>query len=171
MVEQYINELGAVHISQTWNSNGGDWAAPAIWTSATPANDDNAYVVGDGTGANGLVAVTNNAVCFDLHIGGNGSATADKVSVNSGGALTASDTIYVGDQSNGTLEINSGGTVQAWNVQLGNTVGGTTYTGTLSINGGTLKTNAVVLGGGTPGNWTTGGVCNWYGGTVQAMAD
>ena len=169
-LEQYINELASVHAARTWNSNGGDWAVPAIWSSATPTNDDNAYVVGNGGGTNGLVAVTqNNAACFSLHIGGNGSATADKVSVNSGGALAVNDTIYVGDQSNGTLEINSGGTVQAWNVQLGNTTGGTTYTGNLSINGGTLMTNEVVLGGGTPGNWTTGGSCTWSGGTVQAI--
>jgi autotransporter-associated beta strand protein len=169
-VEQYINELASIHSGQTSNSNGGNWNTPAIWTSATPTNDDNAYVVGNGAGANGLVAVTqNNAVCFSLHIGGNGSATADKVSVNSGGALTVNDTIYVGDQNNGTLEINSGGTVQAWNVQLGNTVGSTTYTGNLSLNGGTLKTCEVDPGGGTPGNWTSGGSCTWSGGTVQAI--
>ncbi len=90
-----------------------------------------------------------------MYIGGNGSTTADKVTVSSGGALAVNDTIYVGDQGNGTLEILSGGTVRAWNVQLGNTVSGTTYTGNLLINGGTLKTAQVVLGGGTPGNWTT----------------
>ena len=86
----------------------------------------------------------------------------------SGGSLTVNDTIYVGDQNNGTLEINSG-TVQAWNVQLGNTVGGTTYTGNLLLSGGVLKTYQVVLGGGTPGNWTSGGSCTWSGGTVQAI--
>ena len=84
------------------------------------------------------------------------------------GTLAVTDTIYVGDQNNGTLEIDSG-TTQAWNVQLGNTVGGTTYTGNLLLNGGTLKTYEVVLGGGTPGNWTTGGSCTWSGGTVQAI--
>ncbi len=57
------------------------------WTNATPTNDDDAYVVGNGGGASGLVTVTqNNAACFSLHIGGNVSPTADKVSVNSGGA-------------------------------------------------------------------------------------
>ncbi|MGD0382744.1 MAG: autotransporter-associated beta strand repeat-containing protein, partial [Thermoguttaceae bacterium] len=142
---------------------------PIWWTSALPTNDDIAYVVGNGAGTSALVTVAqNNAVCFSLHIGGNGSTTADKVSVNAGGVLTVNDTIYVGDQNNGTLEIN-GGTVQAWNIQLGNTVSGTTYTGNISINGGTLKTNEVVLGGGVPGTWTTGGSCTWSGGTVLAI--
>ncbi len=169
MVEQYINELASIHATRTWNSNGSDWGTPGIWASATPTNNDNAYVVGEGSGTNGLVTVTTNAACFSLHIGGNGSTTPDKVTVSSGGALAVNDTIYVGDQSNGTLEIQNGGTVQAWNVQLGNTVGGTTYTGNLLLSGGTLKTVQVVLGGGTPGNWTTGGTCTWSGGTVQAM--
>jgi autotransporter-associated beta strand protein len=167
-VEQYINELASIHAGQTWNSNGGDWNAPAKWTSATPTNDDNAYVVGNGAGTNGLVAVTqNNAACFSLHIGNNGSTSGEKVTV-SGGALAVNDTIYVGDQNNGTLEIQSG-SVQAWNVQLGNTVGGTTYTGSLLLGGGILRTSLVALGGGTPGNWTSGGSCTWSGGTVQAI--
>ena len=169
-VEQYINELGAIHAGRTWNSNSGDWGSPAKWTSATPTNDDNAYVAGNGAGTSGLVTVTqNNAACFSLHIGGNGSPSGEKVTVIAGGALTVNDTIYVGDQNNGTLEINSGGTVQAWNIQLGNTVGGTTYTGSLLLSGGILRADQVVLGGGTPGNWTSGGSCTWSGGTLQAI--
>jgi autotransporter-associated beta strand protein len=168
MVEQYINELGANHATPTWNGNSGNWLTPTYWsTGAIPTNNDNAYVVGNGTGTNVLMTVTGTmAQCFSLHIGGNSGPSGDKVSVN--GTLAVTDTIYVGDQNNGTLEIN-GGTTQAWNVQLGNTVGGTTYTGNLSLNGGTLKTCEVVLGGGTPGNWTSGGSCTWSGGTVQAI--
>ncbi|MGD0655129.1 MAG: autotransporter-associated beta strand repeat-containing protein [Thermoguttaceae bacterium] len=169
-VEQYINEIAVNHGTQTWQGNTGNWPTTIWWTSAVPTNDDNAYVVGNGSGTSALVTVAqNNAVCFSLYIGGNGSTTADKVSVNAGGALTVNDTIYVGDQNNGTLEINSGGTVWAWNVQLGNTVSGTTYTGNLLLNGGTLKTCAVVLGGGVPGNWTTGGSCTWSGGKIEAI--
>ncbi len=59
--------------------------------------------------------------------------------------------------------------MQAWNIQLGNTIGGTTYTGSLLLNGGILKTHQVVFGGGTPGNWTSGGSCTWSGGTLQAI--
>ena len=168
MVEQYINELGANHATPTWNGATANWLTPTYWTTgAIPTNDDNAYVVGNGTGSNCLVLVTGSAAqCFSLHIGGNSGPSGDKVSVN--GTLAVTDTIYVGDQNNGTLEIN-GGTTQAWYVQLGNTVSGTTYTGTLLLNGGTLKTYQVVLGGGTPGNWTTGGSCTWSGGTLQAI--
>ena len=168
-VEQYINELASVHAGRTWNSNGGDWSTLVKWTTALPTNDDNAYVAGNGAGSNGLVTVTqNNAACFYLHIGGNGSPSGEKVTVR-GGALTVNDTIYVGDQNNGTLEIQSGGTVQAWNVQLGNTVGGTAYTGNLLLRGGVLMTYQVVPGGGTPGNWTSGGSCTWSGSTLQAI--
>ncbi len=167
-VEQYINELGAIHATPTWNGHSGNWLTPTYWTTgAIPTNDDNAYIVGNGTGTNSLVLVTGSmAQCFSLYIGGNSGPSGDKVTVN--GTLTVNDTIYVGDQNNGTLEIN-GGTTQAWNVQLGNTVGGITYTGSLVLNGGTLKTYQVVFGGGTPGNWTTGGSCTWSGGTLQAI--
>ncbi len=46
------------------------------------------------------------AQCFSLHIGGNSGPSGDKVSVN--GTLAVNDTIYVGDQNNGTLEIDGG---------------------------------------------------------------
>jgi autotransporter-associated beta strand protein len=170
VVEQYINELGGNHSTPTWQGTSANWATPSFWsTAALPTNDDNAYINGNGSGNDVVVLVTGAAAtCFSLHIGGgSGSANGEKVTVLSG-TLPVVDTIYVGDQDAGTLEI-TGGTVQAWNVQLGNTVNGTTYTGNLLLSGGTLKTYEVVLGGGTPGSWTTGGTCTWSGGTVQAI--
>jgi autotransporter-associated beta strand protein len=168
-IEQYINDIAVNHAACTWSSNGGSWGAAANWSAAVPTWDDIAYVVGDGTGAPGLVNITQaGAACFHLYIGGNGSSTADKVAVN-GGTLTVNDTIYLGDQNNGTLEINSG-SVRAWNIVLGNTVGITTYTGSLVLNpAGTLQAYQIVLGGGTPGNWTSGGAFTWAGGTLQAI--
>ena len=105
MVEQYINELGANHGTPTWNGASANWLTPTYWsTGAIPTNNDNAYVVGNGAGSNGLVTVTGTmAQCFSLHIGGNSGPSGDKVTVN--GTLAVNDTIYVGDQNNGTLEI------------------------------------------------------------------
>ena len=170
MVEQYINELGANHGTPTWNGASANWLTPTYWsTGAIPTNNDNAYINGNGSGNDVAVTVTGTmAACFSLHIGGgSGSPNGEKVTVS--GTLPVNDTIYVGDQDTGTLEITTGGTVQAWNVQLGNTVGGSTYTGNLLMSGGTLKVCEVVLGGGTPGNYTTGGSCTWSGGTLQAI--
>jgi autotransporter-associated beta strand protein/T5SS/PEP-CTERM-associated repeat protein len=168
-IEQYINEIAVNHAARTWNSNGGDWGAPAKWTSAMPSSDEIVHVVGSSAGTNGQVSVTSNdAACFSLYIGSNGSPNGEKVTVSGGGTLAVNDSIYVGDQNNGTLEIQNG-TVQAWNVQLGNTVGGTTYSGSLLLGGGVLKAYQVVPGGGMPGNWTSGGSCTWSGGTLQAI--
>jgi autotransporter-associated beta strand protein len=168
MVEQYINELGAIHGAQTWHGSSGNWLTPAFWTSALPTNDDNVYIRSSGPDTNVTVTVTGNlAACFSLYIGGNGAPAGEKVTVS--GSLPVGDSIYMGYENNGTLEINTGGTVRAWNVVLGNTIGDTTYAGTLALNGGTLQTNQVVLGGGSPGNWTSGGSVNWSGGTLQAI--
>jgi autotransporter-associated beta strand protein len=167
-IEQYINEIAVNHAVRTWNGTGGDWDASAKWASAMPLSDDMARIVGSGAGTNGRINVTSdNAACFSLFIGGNGNPSGEKVTVG-GGSLAVNDTIYVGDKNNGTLEIQNG-TVQAWNVQLGNTAGVTTFTGILLLRGGVLKTCQVVPGGGRPGNWTSGGTCAWSGGTVQAI--
>jgi len=109
------------------------------------------------------------AQCFSLHIG----ATAIRAAISDrNGTLAVTDTIYVGDQNNGTLEIN-GGTTQAWNVQLGNTVynpmAAHNIYGKPFAKRRILKAYEVVLGGGTPGNWTSGGSCTWSGGTLQAI--
>jgi autotransporter-associated beta strand protein len=171
MLEQYANELGDNNTQQIWASGAGDWTANASnWsTGVTPMIYDDARVQGTAS-ANGSVTVTHTgAVAFDLYIGAGSDSPAagEQVVVGSGGGLALNDAIYVGWQNNGSLIIN-GGTVSALNVQLGNTLSGTTYNGTLSLNGGVLQTTSVVLGGGSPSNWTTGGSINFAGGTLQA---
>jgi autotransporter-associated beta strand protein len=170
MIEQYANELGDEYASQTWSNSSGTWSS-GTWSSAAPGVYDHALIRGNGS-ADGTVNITSGtASAMTVSIGGNGLAAGEKVTV-SNGTLNVYDTITVGDQNNGTLQI-SGGTVQAYNVVLGNTVynpTATNYTGTINFTSGTLSLSQLVLGAGTPSNWTTGGSMNWSGGTLQAAA-
>lgn len=168
MIEQYANELGSTNDTTTWMAPSGAWGTAGNWSGgAAPAAMDYAQVRGNGT-TNGAVSLSSGtAVAMTLSIGGNGPAAGEHVSVSGSGALNVYDTITVGDQGNAALDI-SGGSVSAYNVQLGNTLSGVTSTGTLNLSGGTLSVVQLVLGGGTPGAWTTGGSMNWSGGTLRA---
>jgi autotransporter-associated beta strand protein len=171
MIEEYAQQVGDQYASQTAVS--GDWATTS-WSAATPGIYDHALIRGTGS-ANGVVTIGNSEAdsAFSVSIGGNGPAAGESLNI-SGGSLVVQDTIYVGDQNNGTLRITAGA-VRTNNVQLGNTVWSadgttsTTYTGNLILNGGTLTTGQVVLGGGVAGSWTTGGSINWSGGTLQSI--
>jgi autotransporter-associated beta strand protein len=171
MIEEYAQQVGDQYASQTATS--GDWAT-TTWSSTTPGIYDHALIRGTGT-ANGSVTIGSLDVdsAFTVSIGGNGPMAGESL-VMTGGSLVVQDTIYVGDQNNGSLTM-TGGTIRANNVQLGNTVwntngsSSTTYTGILNLNGGILTTGQVVLGGGVAGSWTTGGSINWSGGTLQSI--
>jgi autotransporter-associated beta strand protein len=172
MIEQYANELGSTNDSRTWTAASGTWTTSANWTgSVVPGALDYALIRGNGS-ANGAVTISSGtASAMTASIGGNGPATGEKIIV-SGGTLNVYDTMTIGDQNNGSLQINSG-TVQAYNIILGNTVYNpiaTNYTGTINLNGGTLALSQLVLGAGTPSHWTTGGSLVWSGGTLQAIA-
>ena len=172
MLEQYINELGDVSdapdvepAAGTWTGNASNWAS-AIPGGGAPIVFDTALVRGNGT-ANGSVTISStSAAAMSLSIGGNGPATGESVTINSGALLSIYDTITVGDQNHARLLINSGGTASAYNVIIGNTISGTTYSGTVTVNG-VLQTAQVALGGGTPGNWNTGGSFVVSGGTIR----
>ncbi len=171
MIEHYANEMAdqATLTTRTWTAGSGAWTTAANWSGgALPITYDIASVQGSGT-SNGLVTVSSSTpVAYRLYIGGNGPAAGEKVQVTSG-KLDVLDTIFVGNTNNGTLQID-GGTVQAGNVVIGNTLSGTTYNGNVLLNGGVLQVfNAIVPGGGTPGNWTSGGSITSNGGTIQAL--
>jgi autotransporter-associated beta strand protein len=173
MIEQYANELVRTSTdTRTWSAASGTWSTAANWTaSAVPGPFEYAAIRGTGVTAGALTVSSGTATAMALSIGGNGPAAGENVTVT-GGALNVYDTITVGDQNNGTLQIN-GGSVQAYNVILGNTVyspAATNYIGTLNLTGGTLSVSQIVLGGGTPGNWTLGGSMIWSGGTLKALA-
>ncbi|HTQ39316.1 MAG TPA: autotransporter-associated beta strand repeat-containing protein [Pirellulales bacterium] len=173
MIEQYANELGDEYASQTWSNASGTWSS-GTWSSAVPGVFDHALIRGNGS-TNGTVTISSGtATAMTLSIGGNGPTTAggEQVTVSTGGTLSVYDTITVGDQNNATLNI-SGGTVQAYNIILGDTVyspSATNYTGTINFTSGTLMVSQIALGAGTPSNWTSGGTMNWSGGTLRAAA-
>ncbi len=173
MVEQYANELVRTsNDSRTWSAVSGNWTTPANWTGSTlPGPFEYISVRGTGVASGAVTVSSGTATAMTLSIGGNGPIAGEKVTV-SGGSMNVYDTITVGDQNNATLQIN-GGTVQAYNVVLGDTVyspSATDYTGTLNLAGGTLAISQLVLGAGTPSNWTTGGSMNWSGGMLKAIA-
>jgi autotransporter-associated beta strand protein len=171
-IEDYANSLANQFVAQTWTASSGTWNTPASWSSAVPTIFQQALIRGTGT-ADGAVTLNNTGNSVEMvSIGGNGLATGEQLNVT-GGSLTVEDTIFVGDQNNGTLAI-SGGIVQASNVQLGDTVydvngNPTNYTGTLNLNtGGTLELLQLVQGAGTPGSWTSGANWTWSGGILEA---
>jgi autotransporter-associated beta strand protein len=168
-IEDYANSLADQFVSQTWTASSGNWTTPANWNSAIPGIFQHALIRGTGTADGSVTITTSGNLAESLSIGGNGLGAGEQLNV-SAGALTVEDTIFVGDQNNGTLAI-TGGVVTASNVQLGNTVydsngNPTNYTGTLNLTGGTLVAGQLVLGAGTPGNWTTGANWTWSGGTL-----
>ncbi len=172
-VEDYANQLANQFPAITWTSPSGNWSTTGNWSSsAVPGLFQQAFIRGNGT-TNGAVTITTSGNTAEyLSIGGNGPAAGEQLTITAG-SLNIEDTILVGDQNNGSLNIN-GGTITASNVELGNTVYNTsgtqsvTNTGTLNLLGGTLELQQLVLGGGTPGAWNTGGAWNWSGGTLEA---
>ena len=176
MIEEYAQQLGDEYSSQTWSAASGNWVTNSgNWSGALPGDFDHALIRGNGA-TDGSVSISgiNSASAFSVSIGGNGTSAGESLMV-SGGSLMVYDTIYVGDQGNGSLQL-SGGTVRTNNVQLGNTVwttdgsSSTTYSGSLNISGGMLQVGEIVSGGGTPGAWTSGGSVNISGGTIQAIS-
>jgi autotransporter-associated beta strand protein len=173
MIEEYAAQIADLYNSQTWSATSGNWVSNSgNWSSTLPGDYDHALVRGNGTTNGSVTVATGNAAAYSLSIGGNGPVAGESVTVT-GGSLVVYNTIIIGDQNNGSLNI-SGGTVTASNIQVGNTVwtangsSSTTYTGSLILKGGILNTGEVMLGGGVPGNWTTGGTINWSGGTLQS---
>jgi autotransporter-associated beta strand protein len=174
-VEDYANQLANQFPAITWTSASGNWSTTGNWSSsAAPGLFQQAFIRGNGI-TNGAVTITTSGNTAEyLSIGGNGPAAGEQLTITAG-SLNIEDTILVGDQNNGSLNI-SGGTITASNVELGDTVynatgtSSTTYTGTLNLTGGILALQQLVLGAGTPGAWNTGGAWNWSGGTLQATA-
>jgi len=150
MIEQYINELGAQNDTRSSIAGAsGDWNTASNWNgSVVPGAYDYAQVRGNAGTAGSLNLSSGTATAMELSIGGGGSAAGENVTV-SGGKLSVYDTITVGDQNTGALVLNSG-TINAFAIQLGNTLSGTTTNGSLVLNGGVLETSIIALGGGTP---------------------
>lgn len=173
-VEDYANSLADEFVSQTWTAPSGNWTTAGNWSAAVPGIFQQALIRGTGT-ADGAVTISSSGNSIEMmSIGGNGLSAGEQVTVSAGGALTVEDTVFLGDQNNGTLNM-TGGTVIASNMQLGDTVydssgNATNYTGTLNLTGGTLELEQLVLGAGTPGSWTTGGNWTWSGGTLEAAS-
>jgi fibronectin-binding autotransporter adhesin len=170
MIEQYINEVGATYDTRVSNAISGSWSTASNWTgpgtvSIAPTPYDYAKIRGNGTANGALVISSGSASAMTVAIGGNGPAAGETLTVT-GGKLDVYDQITVGDQNNATMTISGSGIVETYNLQVGNSISGSTYTGTLNLNGGTLTVAQIALGGGSPGNWTTGGTLNWNGGKI-----
>ncbi|HEY7090479.1 MAG TPA: hypothetical protein VH518_20445, partial [Tepidisphaeraceae bacterium] len=173
MIEQYVNELAETNSNRTWSASAGEWSSAGSWSgSALPGPFEHALVRGSGATSGALTVSSGTASALSLSIGGNGPASGESVTVSGTGKLDIYDTITVGDQSNATLNI-SGGTVDAYNIVLGNTVyspGATDYNGVINLSGGTLLVSSLVRGAGTPGNWNAGGSLSFTGGILKASA-
>jgi autotransporter-associated beta strand protein len=157
-IEEYINELGGAHKPKVWDAASGTWSIGGIWASpGVPTDDDNAFIRGNG-GVDGLATIdAAGANAWDVRIGGNGAAA---LSVVSGGELRVVNTLSVGYEGAGTLDID-GGDVTAKHVVLGSF----NFGGNVEVsNGGTLQTTMIASDG-------VGGSVTLNGGTIEALDD
>jgi autotransporter-associated beta strand protein len=157
-IEEYINELGGAHKPKVWNNSSGTWSNGANWSlPGDPSDDDNAFIRGNG-GADGMAAINAaDAYAWDARIGGDGAAT---LSVATGGELRVVNTLIVGYEGTGTLDID-GGDVIAKHVVLGSF----NFSGSVEVaNGGVLRTTMIASEG-------VGGSVILNGGTVAALDD
>lgn len=172
MIEQYINELGAVSNTRTLATTGGSWTSAAAWAgSVSPLPTDYVIVRGSGGTPASVTVSSDTAFAMSLRVGGGTSPTGDTLHVT-GGKLDVYDQIMLGEFNHATLNL-SGGLVEAYNIILGNTVYSptpATFTGTINLSGGTLSAANMAQGGGTPGVWDAGGQINFTGGTLKAFA-
>jgi autotransporter-associated beta strand protein len=157
-IEEYINELGGAHKPKVWDVASGTWSNAGTWASpGVPTDDDNAFIRGNG-GVDGLATIdAAGANAWDVRIGGNGAAA---LSVISGGEMRVVNTLSVGYEGAGTLDID-GGDVTAKHVVLGSF----NFGGNVEIaSGGVLRTTMIVGDG-------VGGSVTLSGGTIAALDD
>lgn len=157
-IEEYINELGGAHKPKVWDNASGSWANSGDWISpGVPTDDDNAFIRGDG-GVDGLATIdAAGANSWDLRIGGNGAAS---LAVVSGGDLRVVNTLSVGYEGAGTLDID-GGEVTAKHVVLGSF----NYGGNVEVShDGVLRTTMIANDG-------IGGSVILNAGTIAASDD
>lgn len=160
MLEIYLNELGNQSAgTTTWAAASGTWNEVAKWTNGVGYAYDEVHVHGTGSSSAQVQVnpTSGPASALRLRVGGNGTATGEEVVVT-GETLTVMDSITLGDQNHGKLQLNSG-TVRAESFLLGSS---SAASGTLNMAGGTVETTRLVTlpdAGGNP-QW------NWSGGAV-----
>ncbi len=157
-IEEYLNELGGAHAQKVWRADSGTWSTASTWTSpGLPTDDDNAFIRGN-SGASGSATIDSaNANAWDVRVGGDGAAN---LSVNSGGELRVVNTLSVGYEGLGSVDIN-GGDVTARHVVIGSfNIGGSVSVGS----GGVLRTTMIARDG-------VGGGVTLSGGAIEALDD
>ena len=157
-LEEYLNDTAVSHADKIWATGSGTWDASGNWSGGTPTDADDAFIHGTGA-ANGFVTVTTaGASAFRLYVGGN-SVTGDTLSVGAGASLAIVDSLVVGDANNGSVLVNSGGSLTASNIVLGNA----SFTGNLNVQGGLVQALQIL-------NPNNNGTVIFNGGTLQASA-
>lgn len=135
-LEEYVNELGAAGTTVT--SNGGAWTAPATWGGDVPTLADTASATGDLNVATGHAFARRLNVDGSLAVSGGTVDVFDTVAATgtvtvNGGVLTAGRVLLGSNGNSGTLNLQSGGTIQTGAVALN------AGTASLVLNGGTFR--------------------------------
>src|SRR5206468_650494 len=126
MIEQYVNELGDVNATRTYSATSGSLVTASSWSGATlPGAMDNAQITGTGAANGSATFSAGTTNVMTLSVGGNGPAAPGESLTVTGGKLDVFDALNVGAGNNATVTL-TGGTLEAGNVVLGNTTGGTT---------------------------------------------
>jgi autotransporter-associated beta strand protein len=157
-IEEYINELGGAHTPKVWDAESGTWSTGSSWSSpGTPTDDDNAFIRGNA-GTDGSATIdASGGNAWDVRVGGDGAAS---LSVVTGGELRVVNTLSVGYEGQGSLDID-GGDVTARHVVIGSF----NFGGSVSVgNGGVLRTTMIAADG-------VGGGVTLRGGAIAALDD
>ena len=132
-----------------WQVQSGDWSTSANWSGGLPTSSGTADIVDGGTAS----VTTTGDICNTLLLGN--TAGSGFVQMTSG-ALTVSNSTYVGYSGAGTF-IQSGGTNTSAYLDLGYNFGAS---GTYSLNGGSLNANTTYVGYSGTGTFTQSGGIN-----------
>ena len=146
-----------------WSGGTGNYNTSANWNSGAgpvPGSGD-FVIIGDTTfPSNADVTINTTANASYIDIGANPSVGSNnKVTISNGGNLTVANEIFLSESGNqtGNQIIQNGGSVVAYDLQVGRNSGSSTGTYTLSGNGS--YTGAISLGQatGTTGTWIQNG--------------
>ena len=179
-----ILSLPLTALAEDWNDTTGNWSDSSKWTPTTVPNGTNANIYNGGT-----VTLNSGVANIDgLHIGGGStldvSAGANLTATGggneignggngtlniSGGSLTFSNHVNLGDAGGIGIVNQSGGTVNfsgQWAaIGIGSGAAGSAY----NLSGGTLNTGGIGLevGSDRAGDFTLSGTGIWNAGTIE----
>lgn len=140
--------------AQDWaGATSADWFDAMNWNPGqVPTAADDVKIDNTGSNAPTITGAGNNGVANSVTVGAINMGSSAQLNIESGGTLTSTDALTVGEQGVGAMNILSGGKVNSNGAYLGRLAGGA---GAAIVDGaGSTWTNGSVLHVGRFGNGT-----------------